>query len=197
MESVQTQCFMNIGEEKACQQMKSALAGAPMEDFTCSVKFCDTDLCTADENVDNESEEKSVDGSEEESVDESMEGSNSALQCYNCTQLKMNGAAVAEGSKACEGSEETCEDGMNACMTAKFSYKMSIPDTEEKLEMETVQTQCFINIGEERACQQMKSAMVEGDVPMEDFACSVEFCDTDLCTTSSGKTAHFLIFPSS
>ena len=102
-----------------------------------------------------------------------------ALQCYNCKQSKMNGVEVEEGSTACEGTEETCKDGNNACMTAKFSFTM---DMGQKAEMETVQTQCFVNVGEETACQQMKSAMAESGAPVEDFTCSVKFCDTDLCT---------------
>ena len=125
------------------------------------------------------------------------------LQCYNCKQSKVNGVKVEDGSTACKGSEETCEDGMNACMTAKFSFTM---DMGQKVETETVQTQCLMNIGEEAACQQMKSVMTESGAPIEDFTCSVIFCDTDLCTdgenddnefkdnSSSGKTAHFSLF---
>ena len=103
-----------------------------------------------------------------------------ALQCYNCTQSKMDGEVVEEVSTACEGSEETCGDGMNACVTIALSYKMDVAETEHKMEM--VKTRCMVNVGEEQACKSLSSQMSASGAT--DVKCSAKFCDSDLCNAA-------------
>ena len=118
--------------------------------------------------------------------------SGEALQCFNCTTTKANGQVVPDATTACEGSEVTCEDSMNACAISTISYKMDVMG--QKMSGETSGTVCAVKTDEEAACEFLEGILTGDGSVIEDFKCSVKFCDTDLCTTSSGNAAHFSFF---
>ena len=118
--------------------------------------------------------------------------SGEALQCYNCTSTKANGQVVPDSTIACEGSEVTCEDPMNACMISTIGYQIDVQG--QKMSGETSSTNCAVKIGEDAACKLLEDMLTGEGSPIEDFTCSVKYCDTDLCTTGSGRAAHFSFF---
>ena len=106
-----------------------------------------------------------------------------ALKCHHCKTVMWDGEVVAEGTVACNGTEKTCDTGLNACVTNQLTYKVEMGG--EKKNANSTETACGVKVSADDYCEMVKTLLTT----VEDLTCSVVFCDTDLCT-SSGTVAH-------
>ena len=109
--------------------------------------------------------------------------SGDALKCHHCKTTMWDGEVVADGTVACDGSEKTCETGLNACVTNQLTYKVEMGG--QKRNANSTETTCGVKSSADDYCEYVKGLLTS----VEDLTCSVVFCDKDLCT-SSGKAAH-------